>query len=137
MFDESGGRLHVIPPAEVRFEFPAGQSLWSVYSYEAKWNEQSVEFKSMPLVGAVSLAPPLAGRVGEICTTSYRLTQMRDYARVDLRVDEAGEPYVIEVNPNPHLNSLTVVQGLKAMGRDFPGFVRGLVANALERALRR
>jgi D-alanine-D-alanine ligase len=136
LFDDSDGRLHLVPPAEVRFQLPPGQGLWSVYSYEAKWNEQSVEFKSMPIVGAVELPPPLADRVADICTTAYRLTLMRDYARVDLRVDDAGEPHVIEVNPNPHLNSLMLIQGLKAMGREFPGFVRGLVANALERARR-
>ena len=133
MFEELDGSLRIIPPAELRFEYPPGQKLWPIYSYEAKWNEQSVEYKSIPLDCGITLPSPLAERVTEICTTAYRLTGMRDYARVDLRVTGDGEPFVIEVNPNPHLNSLIVVDGLKAMGRQFPEFVRGLVANALAR----
>jgi D-alanine-D-alanine ligase len=58
---------------------------------------------------------------------------MRDYARVDLRVTLDDEPYVLEVNPNPYLNSLILVDGLKALGLEFPQFVCGLVRNALVR----
>ena len=65
--------------------------------------------------------------------TAYRLVGLRDYGRVDLRLTAAGEPVVMEVNPNPHLNSRVLIDALTAMGRTFPEFVRGLVANALRR----
>jgi D-alanine-D-alanine ligase len=134
--DPADGRLVVMPAAEVVFEYPPGDSHWSVYSYEAKWNESSVEFKSSRLVGGMTLPSPLRERVEEICLATYRLVGLRDYGRVDLRVTPDGEPYVLEVNPNPHLNSLELVECLKAMGLDFGGFVRGLVANALRRRVR-
>jgi D-alanine-D-alanine ligase len=133
--DPADGRLTVMPAAEVVFEHPSGGSLWPVYSYEAKWNEASVEFKSSRLVGGLTLPSPLRERVEAMCVAAYRLVGLRDYGRVDLRVTEAGEPYVLEVNPNPHLNSLILVESLKAMGRDFGGFVRGLVGNALKRQI--
>jgi D-alanine-D-alanine ligase len=85
------------------------------------------------LVGNVTLERELGDRVAEVCEAAYRLLGMRDYARVDLRVTAAGQPYVLEVNPNPYLNSLILVEGLKAMGRRFPEFVRGLIQNARER----
>ena len=31
----------------------------------------------------------------------WSLFQLRGYARVDFRVDEAGQPWVLEVNTNP------------------------------------
>ena len=132
--DPADGRLVVMPAAEVVFEHPPGGSLWSVYSYEAKWNESSVEYQSSRLVGGMTLPSPLRERVEEMCVAAYRLVGLRDYGRVDLRVAAAGEPYVLEVNPNPHLNSLVLVEGLAAMGREFGEFVRGLVTNALGRA---
>ncbi|HEX3147365.1 MAG TPA: hypothetical protein VHR66_04735 [Gemmataceae bacterium] len=134
--DPLDGRLRIIPPAELKFTFPPGDERLPIYSYAAKWDEQSVEYKSTNLVSAIALESPLAERVEEICTTAYCLIGMRDYARVDLRVTEAGEPFVIEVNPNPHINSLIVVEGLKAMGLDFADFIQGLVANALRRLRR-
>jgi D-alanine-D-alanine ligase len=133
--DPSDGRLVVMPAAEVIFDHPPGGFYWSVYSYEAKWNESSVEFKSSRLVGGITLPSPFRERVEEICVAAYRLVGLRNYGRVDLRVTPDGEPYVLEVNPNPHLNSLELVQCLKAMGLDFGGFVRGLVGNALKRGV--
>jgi len=34
---------------------------------------------------------------------AYELFQCRDYARVDMRVDQKGVPYILEVNCNPDL----------------------------------
>jgi len=132
VFEESDSRVQVMPPAEVRFR--SGPGYWPVYTYDGKWNESSVEFRNTQLVGNVTLEGELGDRVAHVCATAYRLLGMRDYARVDLRVTPLGEPYVLEVNPNPYLNSLILMEGLKAMGRQFPEFVRGLVRNALDRA---
>jgi D-alanine-D-alanine ligase len=131
VFEEPGSKLHVMPPGEVRFQ--AGPGYWPVYTYEGKWNESSAEFRNTLLVGGVPLERELSDRVAGVCAAAYRLVGTRDYARVDVRLTPAGEPYVLEVNPNPYLNSLILVEGLKAMGRQFPEFVRGLVRNALDR----
>jgi D-alanine-D-alanine ligase len=128
---EEGTSLHVTPPAEVRFQAPAGY--WPIYTYEGKWNEKSVEFLNTPLIGAVTLDSPLQERVTDLCAATHRLVGLRDYARVDLRVTPEGEPFVLEVNPNPQLNSQILVEGLEAMGRDFAGFIQGLTRRALAR----
>ncbi len=36
---------------------------------------------------------------------AFHALRLRDYARIDMRVDAAGEAYVIEVNPNCYLES--------------------------------
>jgi D-alanine-D-alanine ligase len=131
--DPADGRLTVTPAAEIVFEYAAGEAYWPIYSYRAKWDESSAEFKASRPVGGLTLPSPLRERAEEMCTAAYRLVGLRDYGRVDLRVTAAGEPYVLEVNPNPHLNSLVVVDSLTAMGRDFEGFIQGLVQNALGR----
>ena len=124
-------RLRVMPAAEVQFRSASGA--WPIYSYEAKWNESSEEHRNGALVSGVELEQPLRERVEEVCTAVYRLVGLRDYGRVDLRVSPEGHPYVLEVNPNPYLNSLLLVQGLNAMGQSFAEFVQGLVRNALRR----
>jgi D-alanine-D-alanine ligase len=35
---------------------------------------------------------------------AYKSVDCRDFGRVDFRVDEAGNPYVLEINPLPNLS---------------------------------
>jgi D-alanine-D-alanine ligase len=129
VIDGPDGRPVVLPATEIRFE--AGAGYWPIYTYEGKWNEQSVEFKKTPYDTTVELPAPLAEQVAEICAAAYRLVRMRGYGRVDLRVTPEGRAYVLEVNPNPYLNSKALVDGLQRVGRSFPEFVQSLVRNAL------
>jgi D-alanine-D-alanine ligase len=135
VIDGPDGRPAVLPPTEIRFE--AGPGYWPIYTFEGKWNEQSVEYKSTPYDTQVELPGPLWERVQDICTAAYRLVGMRDYGRVDLRVTPEGKAYLLEVNPNPYLNSLALVEGLKRAGRSFPDFIQTLVQSSLGRASRR
>jgi D-alanine-D-alanine ligase len=45
-----------------------------------------------------SLEPVLVERLKEIAVNVYRLCKCRDYARVDLRLDKDGNPFVLEIN---------------------------------------
>ena len=39
----------------------------------------------------------------EVAIDAFHALRLRDYARIDLRVTDAGEIFVIEVNPNCYL----------------------------------
>ena len=80
------------------------------------------------------LPDDLARRIAEICIAAYRLVGLRDYGRVDVRVTPEGRPFVLEVNPNPYLNSSILVEGLKRVGITFHQFVNDMVRAALKRA---
>ncbi len=98
-----GGPL-VLPLAEIEFrDFPAGKP--RVVGYRAKWEESSFEYCNTPrrLVDELrerSLCSALRGTA----LRCWELFGLRGYARVDFRVDEAGEPWVLEVNANPCLS---------------------------------
>jgi D-alanine-D-alanine ligase len=58
----------------------------------------------------------------------------RDYARCDFRVRPSGEPYLLEVNPNPDFNDLAGLAGsLKSAGLTHAEFTNNLVKMALLR----
>jgi D-alanine-D-alanine ligase len=38
-----------------------------------------------------------------LCKRAYRALELSGYARIDLRLDDAGNPWVIEANPNPQI----------------------------------
>lgn len=93
----------VLPISEIDFsKLPEGYP--KIVSYEAKWvpNTEYYE-KTIPICPA-PLEPELEEKVKEIALSCYRITGCRDYARVDMRIDKDGNPYVLEVNPNPDLS---------------------------------
>jgi D-alanine-D-alanine ligase len=124
--------LTVLPLAEIAYRH-TDPSHWPVYTFAAKWYEQSEEFKSAPLVSPVSLPPEPTARLAEIASRAYRLLGCRDYARVDVRMTPEGAFSVLEMNPNPYLDSLALVNGLEAIGRTHEQWVVDLALAAVAR----
>jgi len=100
-----GARVTVLPVAEIRFvDFPAGKP--RIVGYDAKWREDSFEYAHTPRDFALGRAEPaLSERIADLAWVCWRAFGMRGYARVDLRVDAQGEPWILEVNANPCLSS--------------------------------
>lgn len=105
----------VLPLCEIAFTGDT-PGRWPVYTFTAKWHEQSDEYKTAPVRAPVEIPPDDFARLERIAQRAYRTLQCRDYARIDVRMDGRGEFYVLEMNPNPYLNSLALVNGLVAVG---------------------
>ena len=67
---------------------------WSV-KYQNKYGIDSGPAKDLP--------EPLGDRLQHTCKRAYRALELSGYARIDLRLDEAGNPWVLEANPNPQI----------------------------------
>ncbi len=121
----------VLPVAEIRFdEFPADKP--RIVGYAAKWDMASFEYRSTPR--AFDIEPALAHRVGEIALLCWRLFSLSGYARVDFRVDEQGEPWVLEVNANPCLSpDAGFAAALAEAGVEYRAAIAGLIDDALRR----
>lgn len=50
----------------------------------------------------------LASRLQEIALKVHRALELKDFSRVDFRVDEEGNPYVLEVNTIPGMTELSL-----------------------------
>ncbi|MFZ5468413.1 MAG: D-alanine--D-alanine ligase family protein [Myxococcota bacterium] len=56
------------------------------------------------LIMAKDLSEDLKARIERSALLAFRALKLRDYARVDFRISaSSGEPYLLEVNPNPYL----------------------------------
>ncbi len=99
-----GGTPRVLPPAEIDFSpFPAGKP--RLVGYRAKWVEDSFEFHNTTRTFEFPPADrPLLAELRRLSLAAWDVFQLRGYARVDFRVDAAGQPWILEVNANPCLS---------------------------------
>jgi len=124
----------MLPIAEIRFDsLPDGT--WPIVSYAAKWIPGSPEDEGTVPVCPAELESELAQRIGHVARKAWEhLSEGAGYGRVDLRLTEEGQPYVLEVNPSPDLSSNA---GLARMGRAFGWSYDDLVMHIMDEALMR
>ena len=96
----NGDDLTVLPIVEIDFSaLPEGVS--PIYSYEAKWvwdtEQNPLQIFSCP----AQIDTFLAGRIETICRRAFTALGCRDWCRIDVRLDAAGHPQIIELNPLP------------------------------------
>ena len=79
------------------------------YDYEAKYQRDDTEYLLPPTCSATTLA-----RMEEIGLEAHRVLGCRGYSRVDFRVSEAGEPFVLEINTLPGMTSHSLIPKIAA-----------------------
>lgn len=93
----------VLPISEIDFSrMPEGS--WPILSFEAKWNTGCAEDLGSRPICPSKLHPSLARRVRAVAVAAWRAVRGHGYGRVDLRLDRTGQPWVLEVNPNPDIS---------------------------------
>lgn len=100
MFSGKDGPI-VLPPAEIEFRDWVPEKP-KIVDYKAKWETDSFEYRNSVRVFPDDLASyGLDKKLREICLSCWNILKLRGYARVDIRCDQNGNPYVLEVNANP------------------------------------
>ena len=80
-------------PAEAK-RIATDRVKWSV-KYQKKYGIDSGPARDLP--------DDVCDRIQHLCKRAYRALALSGYARIDLRLDGAGMPWVIEANPNPQI----------------------------------
>jgi D-alanine-D-alanine ligase len=121
-----------LPPIEVDFTgFPEGAP--KVLDSKAKWDEKSAEYKGTESVVA-KLPDELRAKLQRVALDAYRALRVRDYGRVDMRLTESGEIYVLEVNASCYLErSSEFAMAAEAAGIKYVDLIKRIVDLAQER----
>jgi len=124
----------MLPIAEIRFDgMPEGT--WPIVGYAAKWIPGSPEDEGTMPVCPAEVPEELEASITKVARDAWEYVSGGEgYGRVDLRVNEEGRPYVLEVNPCPDLSSNA---GLARMGRAFGWSYDDLVMHVVDEALMR
>src|SRR5256714_6145111 len=120
------------PPIEMDFSgMPNGTP--RILDGKAKWDRNTDEYKGTRAVVA-DLPDELRARLQKTSLDAYRALRVRDYGRIDLRLTETGEIYVIEVNASCYLErDSEFAMAAAAAGADYPALLNRIVELAVER----
>jgi len=125
-------RPRLLPLAEIEFNGPEPAG-WQLVTYDAKWAAGSQADLATQARCPAQVEAATAERIGQIALAAFQLTGCRHFARVDLRMNQHGEMFVLEINANPDIGpSAGFCRALRAAGIDFGDFVEGLVQSAVD-----
>jgi D-alanine-D-alanine ligase len=87
-------RLDVFPVWEMSFaQMPDNR--WKIATERVKWSTRYQKRHG--------IMTDAAARITNIAKRTYRALDLSGYARIDIRLDDEGRPFVLEANPNPNL----------------------------------
>ena len=115
-------KLLVLPPIEIT-------SSGKFYDYESKYTPGG----SRHIIPA-RISAEVEKKVKAIAAKAYAETGCRGLARVDMMLDEKGDPFVIEINTSPGMTETSLFpDAARAAGIAFPELCETLVDLALEK----
>jgi D-alanine-D-alanine ligase len=122
----------VLPPIEMDFSgMPDGKL--HVLDSKAKWAPNTAEYQGSRAVLA-DVPDDLRAKLQKVSLDAYRALRVRDYGRIDLRLTDTGEVYVIEVNASCYLEEsgefATAAAGAEI---DYPTLLDRIANLAMER----
>ncbi|MBA3656596.1 MAG: hypothetical protein H0W69_04505 [Gemmatimonadaceae bacterium] len=126
----------ILPVAEIRFD-GMPDNLWKIVSYRSKWEPGSDEDLGAAPRCPADLPRKLTAELEEITRAAWKAVGGEGYGRADFRIDEAGRPWLLEVNPNP---DLSIDAGLARMARvagmDYAALINRICEYGLNREMK-
>lgn len=102
---------------------------------EVKWGKGTRAYRDTKSVIPTDLPDETVALAQRTAIAAYQALELRDYGRVDMRLQADGAVQVIEVNPNPWLSSRAeLAMAARKSGRTYPQLVMEIVDLALTRA---
>ena len=128
-----GADAQVLPLHEIDFAaMPADRP--RIVSYAAKWDENHVDYVGTKPVPLRDTPAAVIAEIERVARAAWSAMGLRDYGRVDLRVDRSGVAWVIDVNPNPDISpDAGCARAAAAAGMTYPQMVSRIAELALAR----
>src|SRR6266478_4612648 len=129
---EQDGAPFVLPIGEMMFDkWVEGRP--RIIGYAAKWDENCVEYSdTMRHFHWREREPALNRTLEQLSKDCWTLFGLSGYARVDFRVDAEGQPYILEINPNPCLEpDAGVAAACEQVGLPYASVIEDIIRAAL------
>ena len=102
---------------------------------EVKWGKGTKAYRDTKSVIASDLSEETVASLQQTAVAAYQALELRDYGRVDMRLQPDGRVQVIEVNPNPWLSSRAeFAMAARKSGRTYSQLIEEIVDLTSSRA---
>ncbi|HOC24235.1 MAG TPA: ATP-grasp domain-containing protein [bacterium] len=92
--------LEILPVVEIdHAQLPRGAA--PIYSYEAKWIWDTTDKPLAIFKCPADISAELQAGIEDLVRKVVKVLRLKDWGRIDIRLDEKDEPQIIEVNPLP------------------------------------
>ncbi len=125
-------RLYVLPIRECFFndEDNKGPCL---ATYRVKWNAEYREKWDIKF-GFARLDAPIIKNIERVCKKVYKVLNLRDYGRIDIRLTSNKQIYILEANSNPDLAyGEEVAESAEQCGISYESLIQRIVNTASRR----
>ncbi|MBI3398929.1 MAG: D-alanine--D-alanine ligase [Deltaproteobacteria bacterium] len=133
----NGNYLKVFPIVEIIYSsLPAGVN--SIYSYEAKWiwdrPDNPLEIFKCP----ADIDNKLKKDIETVCRDAFNILNIKDWCRIDIRLDGEGRPHILELNPLPGIlpdpkNNSCFPKAARAAGMNYDELINTVLDTACKR----
>jgi len=130
----NGDELRVLPLSRTQFN-KMPKDMWNIYSFESKFGDHT-GFKNFiteerPPKG---VSKKLLSLITEMAMDTYSILDCHDYGRVEVKLNEQGNPHVLELNPNPSINQGDCLPAVSELvGTDYGDFLEEIISLAIKR----
>lgn len=105
-----------------------------IAGYEVKFDVTTEAYKKTKSAPARDIDEETTERIQQTAITAYRALKLRDYGRIDMRLTEDGQVYVLEANPNPWLDpAAEFAMAAKEGGRSYTQLIGEIIELAMKR----
>ena len=124
-------RVQVLPVWEMTFaKMPDDQH--RIATERVKWSPKYQAKMGIDTDEAKDLPAGVADRIQHISRRVYKVLELSGYARIDLRLDTAGQVHVLEANPNPQIARVEdFAESAKRAGLSYPALLQRILTIGL------
>ena len=133
----NGDEVKVLPLVEINLDL-VPSDFNQIYSYEVKWFFDTRENQLDIFYCPANVSTEIYSHIEQVCKDAYKVLRLRDWARIDVRLDEKNIPNIIEVNPLPGIlpdpqDNSCYPKAARVAGMDYNRMINAVLDEAIKR----
>ena len=125
-------KLSVLPIRECHFNF-GGNEGPRLATYRVKWNAKYRKKWNINF-GFADLNTPIIQKIERACKRIFKVLQLKDYGRIDIRLTSDEKIYILEANANPDLAyGEEVAEAAEKAGISYQNLIKRILNSAIRR----